>query len=90
MFSNAAYGQYRVEMNVYWGQREFVRYNNSLESFRFDSIPLAPCGVPQIEVKFDIDANGILSITAVDKGTGKKQDITITGASTLPSDEVCI
>ena len=90
MFSNAADGQYHVEMNVYRGEREFVKDNNSLGSFRFDSIPPAPCGVPQIEVKFDIDANGILSISAVDKGTGKKQDITITGASTLPSYEVCI
>ncbi|PNX60182.1 stromal 70 kDa heat shock-related protein chloroplastic-like, partial [Trifolium pratense] len=53
-------------------------------SFRLDGIPPAPRGVPQIEVKFDIDANGILSVAAIDKGTGKKQDITITGASTLP------
>ncbi|PNX63837.1 stromal 70 kDa heat shock-related protein chloroplastic-like, partial [Trifolium pratense] len=57
-------------------------------SFRLDGIPPAPRGVPQIEVKFDIDANGILSVAAIDKGTGKKQDITITGASTLPGDEV--
>lgn len=70
------------------GEREFVRDNKSLGSFRLDGIPPAPRGVPQIEVKFDIDANGILSVTAVDKGTGKKQDITITGASTLPKDEV--
>ncbi len=90
MFSNAADGQTRVEMNVYHGEREFVRDNKYLGSFCLDGIPPAPHGVPQIEVKFDIDANGILSVTAVDKGTGKKQDITITGASTLPSDEVCI
>ena len=57
-------------------------------TFRLDGIPPAPRGVPQIEVKFDIDANGILSVTATDKGTGKQQDIKITGASTLPSDEV--
>ncbi|CAL5417198.1 unnamed protein product [Camellia sinensis] len=57
-------------------------------SFRLDSISPAPRGVPQIEVKFDIDANGILSVIAVGKGTGKKQDITITGVSTLPIDEV--
>ena len=62
--------------------------HKSLGSFRLDGIPPAPRGVPQIEVKFDIDANGILSVSAVDKGTGKKQDITITGASTLPKDEV--
>jgi heat shock protein 1/8 len=90
MFSNAADGQTRVEMNVYQGEREFVRDNKSLGSFCLDSVPPAPRGVPQIEVKFDIDENGILSVTAVDKGTGKQQDITITGASTLPSDEVCI
>ncbi|KAL0006793.1 hypothetical protein SO802_008295 [Lithocarpus litseifolius] len=70
------------------GDREFVRDNKSLGSFRLDGIPPALRGVSQIEVKFDIDANGILSVTAIDKGTGKKQDITITGASTLPSDEV--
>ncbi|KAE8694922.1 Heat shock 70 kDa protein 7 [Hibiscus syriacus] len=88
VFSTAADGQTSVEINVLQGEREFVRDNKSLGSFRLDGIPPAPRGVPQIEVKFDIDANGILSVTAVDKGTGKKQDITITGASTLPNDEV--
>ncbi|KAM3734037.1 hypothetical protein ACB098_11G183600 [Castanea mollissima] len=88
VFSTAADGQTSVEINVCQGEREFVRDNKSLGSFRLDGIPPAPRGVPQIEVKFDIDANGILSVTAIDKGTGKKQDITITGASTLPSDEV--
>ncbi|KAJ0600193.1 putative Heat shock protein 70 family [Helianthus annuus] len=88
VFSTAADGQTSVEINVLQGEREFVRDNKSLGSFRLDGIPPAPRGVPQIEVKFDIDANGILSVTAIDKGTGKKQDITITGASTLPSDEV--
>ncbi|KAL0351361.1 UNVERIFIED_CONTAM: Stromal heat shock-related protein, chloroplastic [Sesamum calycinum] len=81
-------GQTSVEINVLQGEREFVKDNKSLGSFRLDGIPPAPRGVPQIEVKFDIDANGILSVTAIDKGTGKKQDITITGASTLPKDEV--
>jgi len=90
VFSTAADGQTSVEINVLQGEREFVRDNKSLGSFRLDGIPPAPRGVPQIEVKFDIDANGILSVTAVDKGTGKKQDITITGASTLPKDEVCL
>ena len=89
VFSTAADGQTSVEINVLQGEREFVRDNKSLGSFRLDGIPPAPRGVPQIEVKFDIDANGILSVTAVDKGTGKKQDTTITGASTLPKDEVC-
>ncbi|XP_068669667.1 stromal 70 kDa heat shock-related protein, chloroplastic-like [Aristolochia californica] len=88
VFSTAADGQTSVEINVLQGEREFVRDNKSLGSFRLDGIPPAPRGVPQIEVKFDIDANGILSVSAMDKGTGKKQDITITGASTLPSDEV--
>lgn len=88
VFSTAADGQTSVEINVLQGEREFARDNKSLGSFRLDGIPPAPRGVPQIEVKFDIDANGILSVTAIDKGTGKKQDITITGASTLPKDEV--
>ncbi|XP_076958011.1 stromal 70 kDa heat shock-related protein, chloroplastic-like [Bidens hawaiensis] len=88
VFSTAADGQTSVEINVLQGEREFVRDNKSLGSFKLDGIPPAPRGVPQIEVKFDIDANGILSVTAIDKGTGKKQDITITGASTLPNDEV--
>ena len=70
------------------GEREFARDNKSLGMFRLDGIPPAPRGMPQIEVKFDIDANGILSVTATDKGTSKKQDIKITGASTLPKDEV--
>ncbi|KAK3031451.1 hypothetical protein RJ639_036511 [Escallonia herrerae] len=88
VFSTAADGQTSVEIKVLQGEREFVKDNKSLGSFRLDGILPAPRGVPQIEVKFDIDANGILSVTAVDKGTGKKQDIIITGASTLPTDEV--
>ncbi|KAK4359097.1 hypothetical protein RND71_021326 [Anisodus tanguticus] len=88
VFSTAADGQTSVEINVLQGEREFVKDNKSIGKFRLDGIPPAPRGVPQIEVKFDIDANGILSVTATDKGTGKKQDITITGASTLPKDEV--
>lgn len=88
VFSTAADGQTSVEINVLQGEREFVRDNKSLGSFRLDGIPPSPRGVPQIEVKFDIDANGILSVAASDKGSGKKQDITITGASTLPKDEV--
>jgi heat shock protein 1/8 len=87
-FSTAADGQTSVEINVLQGEREFARDNKSLGTFRLDGVPPAPRGVPQIEVKFDIDANGILSVTAQDKGTSKKADIKITGASTLPSDEV--
>jgi chaperone protein DnaK len=87
-FSTAADNQPSVEINVLQGEREFAKDNKSLGNFRLDGIPPAPRGVPQIEVKFDIDANGILSVSATDKGTGKQQDIKITGASTLPSDEV--
>ena len=88
VFSTAADGQTSVEINVLQGEREFVKDNKSLGNFRLDGIPSAPRGVPQIEVKFDIDANGILSVSAVDKGTGKAADIKITGASTLSEDEV--
>merc|ERR1712164_193622 len=82
-FSTAADGQTSVEINVLQGEREFVKDNKSLGTFRLDGIPPAPRGVPQIEVTFDIDANGILSVTAKDKGSGKEQSISITGASTL-------
>jgi L1 cell adhesion molecule like protein len=88
VYSTAADGQTSVEINVLQGEREFVKDNKSLGNFRLDGIPPAPRGVPQIEVKFDIDANGILSVSARDKGTGKQQDIKITGASTLSSDDV--
>merc|ERR1711985_158870 len=87
-FSTAGDGQTSVEICVLQGEREFVRDNKSLGNFRLDGIPTAPRGVPQIEVRFDIDANGILSVTATDKGSGKKADIKITGASTLASDDV--
>ncbi|GFR43174.1 hypothetical protein Agub_g4224 [Astrephomene gubernaculifera] len=87
-FSTAADGQTSVEINVLQGERQFARDNKSLGTFRLDGIPPAPRGVPQIEVKFDIDANGILSVTATDKGSGKKQDIKITGASTLDKGDV--
>ena len=87
-FSTAADNQTSVEINVLQGEREFVKDNKSLGRFRLDGIPPAPRGVPQVEVKFDIDANGILSVSASDKGTGKSTDIKITGASTLSDDEV--
>merc|ERR1711985_115037 len=87
-FSTAGDGQTSVEICVLQGEREFVRDNKSLGNFRLDGIPTAPRGVPQIEVRFDIDANGILSVTATDKGTGKKADIKITGASTLAKEDV--
>ena len=88
VFSTAADGQTSVEINVLQGEREMVTDNKSLGNFRLDGIPPAPRGVPQVEVKFDIDANGILSVTASDKGTGKQTDIKITGASTLSDNEV--
>merc|ERR1712217_444826 len=87
-FSTASDGQASVEINVLQGEREFVKDNKSLGNFRLDGIPSAPRGVPQIEVRFDIDANCILSVTATDKGSGKKGDIKITGASTLAKEDV--
>jgi molecular chaperone DnaK len=87
-FSTAVDGQTNVEIHVLQGEREFGKDNKSLGTFRLDGIPPAPRGVPQIEVTFDIDANGILNVNAKDKGTGKEQSISITGASTLPDDEV--
>ncbi|MBV5257856.1 molecular chaperone DnaK [Synechococcus moorigangaii CMS01] len=88
VFSTAVDGQTNVEIHVLQGEREMSKDNKSLGTFRLDGIPPAPRGVPQIEVTFDIDANGILNVTAKDKGTGKEQSISITGASTLPDDEV--
>jgi molecular chaperone DnaK len=87
-FSTAVDGQTNVEIHVLQGEREMSNDNKSLGTFRLDGIPPAPRGVPQIEVTFDIDANGILNVTAKDKGTGKEQSISITGASTLPDTEV--
>jgi molecular chaperone DnaK len=88
VFSTAADGQTNVEIHVLQGEREMSSDNKSLGTFRLDGIPPAQRGVPQIEVTFDIDANGILNVKARDKGTGKEQSISITGASTLPKDEV--
>ncbi len=88
VFSTAVDGQTNVEIHVLQGEREMSNDNKSLGTFRLDGIPPAPRGVPQIEVTFDIDANGILNVTAKDKGTGKEQSISITGASTLDKTDV--
>lgn len=88
VFSTAVDGQTNVEIHVLQGEREMSNDNKSLGTFRLDGIPPAPRGVPQIEVTFDIDANGILNVTAKDKGSGKEQSISITGASTLSDSEV--
>jgi molecular chaperone DnaK len=88
VFSTAVDGQSNVEIHILQGEREMANDNKSLGTFRLDGIPPAQRGVPQIEVTFDIDANGILNVTAKDKGTGKEQSISITGASTLPKDDV--
>jgi molecular chaperone DnaK len=87
-FSTAVDNQPNVEIHVLQGERELAKDNKSLGTFRLDGIAPAQRGVPQIEVTFDIDANGILSVTAKDKETEKQQSITISGASTLPKDEV--
>jgi len=87
-FSTAVDNQPNVEIHVLQGKRELAKDNKSLGTFRLDGIAPAARGVPQIEVTFDIDANGILSVTAKDKATNKQQSITISGASTLPKDEV--
>ena len=88
IFSTAADNQPSVEIHVVQGEREMAADNKSLGRFVLDGIPPAPRGVPQVEVTFDIDANGILNVKAVDKGTGKEQKITITGSSGLSADEV--
>lgn len=88
VFSTAADNQTSVEINVLQGEREFAQDNKSLGRFILDGLPPAPRGVPQVEVTFDIDANGILTVKAKDKASGKEQHITIQGSSNLSKDEV--
>ncbi len=88
VFSTAADGQTQVEVHVLQGEREMAQYNKTLGNFILDGIPPAPRGVPQIEVTFDIDANGIVQVSAKDLGTDRKQDITITASSNLSEDEI--
>ena len=87
-FSTAADNQPSVEVNVIQGEREMAKDNRSLGKFHLDGIPPAPRGLPQIEVTFDIDANGIIHVTAKDKGTNKEQKITITDSTGLSEDEI--
>ena len=88
VFSSAADGQTSVEIHVLQGEREMAQYNKSLGKFQLTGIAPAPRGVPQIEVSFDIDANGIVHVTAKDLGTGNEQNITITASTNLSEDEI--
>ena len=88
VFSTAADGQTSVEIHVLQGEREMAAANTTLGRFSLDGIPAAPRGVPQIEVTFDIDANGIVNVSATDKGTGKEQHITITSSSNMSTEDI--
>src|SRR5438067_412771 len=88
IFSTAEDNQPSVEIHVLQGEREMAQYNKSLGKFQLTGIPPAPRGIPQIEVTFDIDANGIVHVSAKDRATGKEQSITITGQSSLNKDEI--
>ena len=87
-FTTAEDMQPSVEIHVLQGEREMASFNKTLGKFQLVDLPPAPRGVPQIEVTFDIDANGIVHVSAKDKGTGKEQSMTITGQSSLPKDEI--
>jgi len=88
IFSTASDNQPQVEIHVLQGEREMATYNKTIGKFHLDGIPSAPRGVPQIEVTFDLDANGILHVSAKDLGTGKEQKITITASSGLKEEEI--
>jgi len=88
VYTTAVDGQPSVEIHVLQGEREMAKDNKTLGQFTLSGIPSAPRGVPQIEVTFDIDANGLVNVTAKDRGTGQEQKITITGSTTLSDSEV--
>ncbi len=88
VFSTAADGQTSVEIHILQGEREMAAYNTTLGRFSLDGIPAAPRGVPQIEVTFDIDANGIVNVSAKDKGTGREQHITITSSTNMSKEDI--
>ncbi len=88
IYSTAADGQTSVEIHVLQGEREMAAYNTTLGRFSLDGITPAPRGIPQIEVTFDIDANGIVNVTATDKGTGKEQHITITSSTNMSQEDI--
>ena len=88
IYSTAADGQTSVEIHVLQGEREMAAYNTTLGRFNLDGITPAPRGIPQIEVTFDIDANGIVNVTATDKGTGKEQHITITSSTNMSQEDI--
>ena len=88
IYSTAADGQTSVEIHILQGEREMAAGNTTLGRFHLDGIPAAPRGVPQIEVTFDIDANGIVNVTACDKGTGKEQHITITSSTNMSQEDI--
>src|SRR6202035_3170976 len=88
VFTTAEDSQPSVEIHVLQGEREMAMYNKTLGKFQLVDLPPAPQGIPQIEVTFDIDANGIVHVSAKDRATSKEQSMTITGQSSLPKDEI--